>query len=658
MCGIAGIISLSANQLRGTGAVEKMAKQMIHRGPDDEGYLVAWKQKNKLPLIFSGSDTSPLGNHSIPYYPKDNISGADDIHAHLFFAHRRLAIQDLSPYGHQPMSSHNGRYWIIYNGEIYNFKDIASELKKARIILHGHSDTEVLINAYATWGEKCLDKFNGMFAFAIWDDKEKTLFCARDRIGIKPFYYTIQNNQFIFASDIKTIIASRLYTPTADLEGLYHAMSFGIAPRPLTAFKDVFALEQSHWLKIDQEGHITKQRYWKLPVGTQDMTMTEPEAVELLENHLQASVTRRLVADVQVGTFMSGGIDSTTISAIASEQHPGIKAFTLAFEQYASELDELSQAQATAAMHPMEHIVEKVKPEVVLRDLHEMILGYEEPFYNLAANYVISRMVAKNGIKVILNGLGGDELFAGYGHYRWISRWHLLRKLSPLIKLTTPFLGQRGQKLDTLMRANSADCLHTALFSQTTEKNKQSLFTDSSVQDFNSIEYLHKLYVGEDIAFSDDLEAFSYMDIMNYIGNHHVHRVDQFTMRFSIEGRFPFLDHELIEAAFRIPSKYKIKGKLQKYVLRQVAQKYIHPSCLSMKKKGFGLPLKQWMQGSLKSVVENKWEKLKERNIFIPEELNKRYEQYQLGKRNFTEIWQLVAVEMWFESFMDAYQST
>ena len=413
MCGIAGIINIRGNEVQQARFLKCMTNRMVHRGPDDEGFLLIDK-KGKFRSFF-GDDT-PLDNHacsSIPGFPRTHINLAFENLSQVALAHRRLSIIDLSPFGHQPMCTQDFHYWVVYNGEIYNFREIAAELKREGINLLGHSDTEVLINAYAKWGEGCLQKFNGMFAFAIWDNKEKILFCARDRIGIKPFYYTIQNGQFIFASDIKTIIASDLYCPEPDMEGLYLAMAFGMAPRPKTAFKGLVALEQAHWMRVHLNGRIEKGRYWSIPVGTQKNNMSEEEAVDLLEEQLTVSIKKRLVADVPVGTFMSGGIDSTTISAIASELHHGIKAFTLAYENTAPELNEVSQAIMTARMHPMEHIVHLVDPSESLKDIESWIDGYEEPFHGIAANYEISKLVKGNGVKVVLNGLGGDELFAG-----------------------------------------------------------------------------------------------------------------------------------------------------------------------------------------------------------------------------------------------------
>ncbi|AHE67635.1 hypothetical protein Loa_02091 [Legionella oakridgensis ATCC 33761 = DSM 21215] len=269
MCGIAGIYNLGSDSFSGLESVHKMANAMINRGPNGEGYFFAYKNNQNSQFL---SKANPN------LYPQK---------ADLFLAHRRLSIIDLSDAALQPMCTEDRRYWITYNGELYNYQLLADELKRLGVDIVSRSDTEVLLKCYRQWGAKALDKFNGMFAFAIWDDKEKTLFCARDRVGIKPLYYTIQNNRFIFASDIKTLIASGLYKPDIDYEGLYHAMSYGVAPRPYTCFKNVFALPQSHWMLIKPNGEIIQQRYWQIPINTQDQTMSEMDAADLLEENLK-----------------------------------------------------------------------------------------------------------------------------------------------------------------------------------------------------------------------------------------------------------------------------------------------------------------------------------------------------------------------------------
>jgi asparagine synthase (glutamine-hydrolysing) len=651
MCGIAGILNLRHADAPLAGPLQAMTKRMAHRGPDDEGYLLAAADGTTNP--FYGNDSALPGSaRQLPKgFPGQHVDAAGN--GFLALGHRRLSIIDLSEYGHQPMCTADGRYWVVFNGEIYNFRDIAADLRREGVVLHGHSDTEVLINAYALWGPRCLDRFNGMFAFAIWDNSKRQLFCARDRIGIKPFYYSVRGDNFVFASDIKTLLASGLCEPEPDPEGLYLAMAYGIAPRPKTAFRGIRSLPQAHWMLVDERGDFRSNRYWSIPIGSQDRTMTRGDAADLLEEQLRASVERRLVADVPVGTFMSGGIDSTTISAIASTLHPGIEAFTLAFEETAPELDEVPQATATARMYDMKHVVHRVQAAAALDRLDQWIEGYEEPYYGFAANHVISEVVAGHGVKVILNGLGGDELFAGYSWYRNLDHWKTARRLGPLLWPLASGLRGRWKLLAESSRIRSADRLHSFLFRRNSDYELRELFTDKAAPQWDSIELVHDAYV-DDICFDDDIEALSFMDLMNYIGNHHVHRIDQFTMAHSIEGRFPFLDHELVEAAFRIPSHLKRDGKVQKLVVRDVAKKYIAPECLAMTKKGFSMPVRQWLEGPLHNVVDAKLPALALRDTISGDAVRKWHSEYRQGQRDATKLWHLVALELWYEKFIDA----
>jgi asparagine synthase (glutamine-hydrolysing) len=656
MCGISGIIHFGNSKYPIAESLHRMSAQMRNRGPDDEGFLLGHRDQ-KTPNVFYGNDSpTEVKNHLTSNFSGEHIAEAYRISAHAGFAHRRLSIVDLSYQGHQPMTTQDRRHWIIYNGEIYNFREITKMLSELGQTFQSTSDTEVLLKGYMQWGPEVLNRLNGMFSFAIWDDHEKSLFCARDRIGIKPFYYTIQNKIFIFASDIKTLIASRLFRPEPNMEGLYHNMSFGITPRPMTSFKGVYALNQGHWMKVEQGGNITSECYWKLPVGTQDLSMERGEAEELLENALTKSVERRLQADVPVGTFMSGGIDSTLISAIASRKQSGIKAFTLAYENYADEMSETEQAKATAAMHPMTHIIKTVKlqePQEFLAFFEDNLKCYEEPYYSFCADYVISEFAGKNGVKVVLNGLGADELFAGYSYYRWIRLLPLLQVLSPILPFSTPLLGYLGKRINVISKARSPSHLHTSAMSRMTEKEKQALFNNDSIRGLDSIEYLNSIYVGDNLKFADGIEAFNYMDMKNYLGNHHVYRTDQCTMRFSLEGRFPFLDHELVELAFRIPSKYKLHNGVGKLILKDVAKNHIHPSCIEMKKKGFGLPAENWIKGPVKEFSVESMNKLASRNFINRKYINSMIKGFHKGYIPYTQIWSLVSMEKWFELFID-----
>ena len=650
MCGIAGILNIANKPGPYSKALLSMSAAMQKRGPDDEGFVISGLQEGPVE-IFAGDNTGEIFEH-LPFSTKRHISSSRYNNEYAYLVHRRLSIIDLSPTGHQPMCDQSCRYWILFNGVIYNYKELAGELEKKGIKFLGSSDTEVLLYAYREWGVDALQKINGMFSFVIWDNKTKDLFCARDRVGIKPFYYIHTEEIFLFASDIKTIIASGLYSAKVDLEGLYHAMSFGVAPRPLTAFKGVKALEQGHWMRVDSSGRAEKKSYWQLPVGTQDPAMTEHEAVALFEEQLTISVNKMLIADVTVGTFMSGGIDSTTISAISALHQPGIKVLTLAFEKGGSKFDELEQARSVAEMYAMDHLICIAKPEKIINYLEQMILCFEEPFYTLAPSFLLSEFAAENGVKVVLNGLGADELLGGYRRYQWINRWQKFRQI-PFQTIVINLLKMRWPYLAESLKAETPDRLHTVLLACQNDNEKQKLFNSSDVSKYDSIEGVRQLYNREGKKFSDAFEAMSFMDMTNYLSNHHVYRQDQYTMHFSIEGRFPFLDHELIELAYKIPSCLKLSGNHNKFVLRKVAEKIIHPSCLTMPKKGFSLPLKEWMNGVLSGFVKEKISALCQRDIFNADEILSRYAKFKVGRYSAKQIWHLVSVELWYELFLD-----
>ena len=650
MCGIAGLLAINGATLPFQN-IQSMTEAMRRRGPDDEG-LAFFSGPESQSQLYGGQDT-PAAVYQAPhrYIPPGEFSGSYPPDTFLALGHRRLAILDLSPAGHQPMCTEDGRYWIVYNGEIYNFREIRARLQTQGERFESNCDTEVILKAYRQWGADCLPEFNGMWALAIWDAGERLLFCARDRIGIKPFYYYQTENFFLFASDIKTLIASRIYHPVPDWEGVYHGMSFYCAPRPLTSFQGVKALEQAHWMTVAPDGRVSRQRFWTIPVGEIDYRKSEPQWAEELEETLRRAVKRRLVADVPVGTFMSGGIDSTTMSAISAQEHPGIKAFTLAYEDEAREYDELPQAQATARLYPMQHIIKKVLPETALSHLAEMVRCYEEPFHSLAPNYIISQLVAENGVTVILNGLGPDEMFCGYGRERGLPQWRKFRSWHPLISLLP---GRYGKLARLKEEAAARDIMdyYVVNFTIIPEGGKQCLFSLPQAQQWNSYARFKDLYHLQALAFPDDIEALGYMDLVNYIGNHHVYRVDQFTMHFSLEGRFPYLDHELVELAARIPSRFKSHNGVGKYILRQVAQKHIDPSCLTMKKKGFSLPVGQWMHSSLRLLVEEKIRALKAREIFNPQALDQLNRRFYQGNADHYQLWLLVSIELWLEAFM------
>ncbi|MEM7234779.1 MAG: asparagine synthase (glutamine-hydrolyzing) [Planctomycetota bacterium] len=630
MCGIAGVRFRDSSRGRVPVALERMGGALRRRGPDDEGVA-----------LFSRDGGVSDG---------ESLAVDSEIDWELGFVHRRLSIQDTSNAGHQPMSTHDGRYWIVFNGEVYNFRELRRELESEGVEFRSRGDTEVVLQALVRWGEGALRRFNGMFALALWDRVERSLFCARDRLGIKPFYFTeTSDGAFLFASDIKTLIASGLYTPEIDREALYYGLSFGVAPRPTTAFRGVRALRPGHWLRLGPQGQESS-RYWSLPLGTCDENMSERDAVAELEERLTQSVRRRLVSDVEVASFLSGGIDSTTVSALAAKELPTLRAFTLAYE--APGEGETEQARANANHFGVEHVVRELDPWSILDATSETVLCSEEPHYSLGLNYQVCELVADHAIKVVLSGLGGDELFAGYPYYRQAQSplqrirsqhlWRLVAKVSPKRRRLAA-MAQEGAWVDK----------HSRALGILGDAEKARLFGDPCLRDLSTPRHLRELYVPDGAEFSSVIEAFSFMDLANYVGNHHLYRLDQFSMHFSLEARVPMLDHELVEFAFRVPSRWKITNGEQKYCLRRVAEKYIHPSSLSMSKRGFSIPLERWLRGPLQTTLNEKIERLAGRDVFRGDELRRWQVEFERGRRSAWSMWALVSVENWIEAFFD-----
>jgi asparagine synthase (glutamine-hydrolysing) len=649
MCGIAGILTFNDAKLP-LQNIRLMTQSMRHRGPDDEGIAVFGKSGKVL--IRGGKNTpESVYESSVPYTPEDQFDGQVPSDAFLTLGHTRLSILDLSAAGHQPMCTEDKRYWIVHNGEVYNFKEVRDLLLQKGESFTSNTDTEVILKAYRVWGPSCLDRFNGMWAFAIWDSHEKKLFCSRDRLGIKPFYYYQSENYFLFASDIKALIASRLYRASPDWEGIYHSMSFYCAPRPMTCFKGIKALEQAHWMKIDPIRKIIMQRYWHIPVGEIVYGRKESEWKEVYLETLQSAVKRRLVADVPVGVFLSGGVDSTTLAALASQQHSGIKAYTLTNGKEHPELDETSLARATAAMWPMEHVVDVIEQEEAMKYLMDMIRCHEEPFFSLSPNFMMCKTVAERDAKVVLWGLGPDELLCGYGRDNTVRLWSLARSFSGVLS-RIPFRNGKLGKLKELSELKDVAETYLFGFSTFTEQNKKDLFRLPDSRHWNSFEVFKELYKLDDLSFKDPIEALGYFDTINYIGNHHLYRNDQFTMRFSLEGRFPFLDHELVELSCRMPSNLKVRKGVGKYMLKQVAKNFINQRNISSKKKGFGLPVGHWIQGALRNELEVGLDIVKKTGVMHEKAIEQTKTDFLTGKFPYhNRIWFLGALGLWLKEF-------
>lgn len=631
MCGIAGIINFKQAQYR-VHELYSMTQSLLHRGPDDEGYV-----------LFSDRAQPLFGNDSLQ---KDSlhIQQAVTEKFKVGFGFRQLKIIDLSHNSHQPMTDETQRYWIIHNGEVYNYEEIRQELQQLGYTFFSTSDTEVILKSYIHWGAKALQKFNGMFAFAIYDREKEEVFMARDRIGIKPLYYYHQNDQFIFGSTIQSIIKSQCYTPEVNWNGLCQNFRFSIAQRPTTSFKDIYAVQPAHYLTINcNNGAITQQQYWEIPLQTQDHSLSFADAKDALEESLQKAIRYRLRADVEVGTFMSGGIDSSLISVLASKNTPNLKALTLGFTDH-PQYNEIEEATATAEKHQINHHIHSITSSEVLQHIHQTSIAYEEPYFHLSANFVLANMASQHKLKVVLSGLGGDELFGGYDVFYKIPYWKKLQQLRPVLQWLPNGLHQKIKKGKQLASYTSLGSYYSHYYTNYTDSEIEKLFPNNTFSTQNVIaEYYQK-----DHQFTDAFEAMSFLSLKSYIGNHQMRAVDQSTMAFSIEGRFPLLDHELIATAFKIPTSYKVQNTTQKYILKEVARKHLATKTMEMSKKGLTLPLQAWLHTELRDFAMDTLQQLKNRNLF-----NTNVIDHIIATKQTTKIWQLISTELWLQHFID-----
>ncbi|WP_298879525.1 asparagine synthase (glutamine-hydrolyzing) [uncultured Polaribacter sp.] len=630
MCGIAGIINLHQKKENAL-SLEQMTKSLKHRGPDDEGYMLF---TDRSELFFGDDSRVKTPNH---------IKTANNISFRVGFGFRQLKIIDLSEKSHQPLTDVSNNFWIIFNGELYNYKEIRHELEGLGHQFLSDSDTEVILNAYKEWGKNALDKFNGMFAFAILDTIKNTVFIARDRIGIKPLYFYKNETNFIFGSSVQSIIKSKLYQPEINWESLWQNFRFTTAQRPNTVFQDILALEPAHHLTINLNNNsFKKERYWEIPTQTQDFSLTEKQSKNLIEENLYKAVNYRLISDVNVGSYMSGGIDSSLISVIASKSKPDVKILTLGFENLKG-FDEVEYAKETAKLHQLNHIIEHANAKEAYKDIEQAVIAYEEPYHVIAVNLMLAKMAKKNKTTVVLSGLGGDELFGGYDVYKKIALWEKLSKNKKLVSIL-PNVHQKIIKGKKIADCNTLGEYYSHYYTNFYDNEIENLFLDKK---YNTNSTLENLYASNK-NFSDTFEAMSFYNLTSYIGNHQMRALDATTMAHSIEGRFPLLDHNFIEASFKIPTKYKIKDNTQKYLLKEIAKKHLSKKVMEMPKKGLSTPLKSWIETDLKEFVFDTLNQLKNRNIF-----NTKAIKDIVKSNNETKIWQLVSTEIWLQNFID-----
>jgi asparagine synthase (glutamine-hydrolysing) len=632
MCGICGVVGEADEQL-----IKNMLARIAHRGPDDEGIYIA--------------------------------AAANDIRVGL--GHRRLSIIDLSAAGHEPMSDAQGEIWLTYNGEIYNFKEIRKELEKRGHKFKSESDAEVVIYAYREWGLNALAMFNGMFAFAIWDARNHSLLLARDRLGIKPVYYADTPAGFAFASEIKALLAIPNFKREVDLQSLDQFLSFLWTPDPDTLFCGVKKLPPAHFL-VYQNGVAEVRQYWDLEFN-EDESLSESEWVEKVREQVERSVRAQMIADVPLGAFLSGGVDSSSIvSLMTGLSSQKVTTYTFGFKsedlRYDILEDDVKYAREIGAILETDYHESFFEPQV-MDLLPKLVYHLDEPIADPAAitSYLICK-AAREQLTVLLSGMGGDEVFAGYPRHiavKIAEAYNLIPSFisRPLVEAMPASLPGRFNSVfrNTKKLAQSAGLpLRERYLGYCTyfkEDEKAKLYSDtmnSATLHFNALAAHQKYF--DKVADEDFVNQMLYVDLKTFLPCLNLTYTDKTSMAASMEVRVPLLDHELVEMAARIPARLKIKGLTRKYVLKKAAEKWLPRNIIYRKKAGFSAPLRSWLQKDLREMVEDLLSEanINRRGYFDYAEVRRLIDDNLAGREdNSLKIFQLLTLELWHREFID-----
>jgi asparagine synthase (glutamine-hydrolysing) len=577
MCGIVGALSFQGESFKVTEPyITEMRDTMVHRGPDGSGTWI--------------SDDANIG-----------------------LGHRRLSIIDLSVAATQPMSTKDERYWLTFNGEIYNHQEIREELKSLGYTnwKTNHSDTEVILHAFAEWGIECIHKFRGMFAFGLWDAEKQELWLVRDRIGIKPLYYSIHDKRIVFASEIKALLADPEQKRAVNEEAFFHYLSFLTTPAPQTLFKDIFKLPPGTWLKIDSTGKMTEHRYWDVWDFTTPLTSSsEDEIVKGVLDELRTSVKLRKVSDVPVGVFLSGGIDSSTNAVLFSEDKKStVNTFSIGYKgKYDSYENELHYAKEVAESVDANHHELLLTIDDLLDFLPQMVRLQDEPIADpvCVPVYYVSKLAKDNGVTVCQVGEGADELFLGYPSWKIklnLQRYNNIPGLKWLKILGMKILEKADKKHTLYYELLRRGVTNVPIFwggaEAFTEEQKKRLLSARLRKKFagrTSWEVLKPIWDRfQNKAWDKSiLHWMSYVDLNFRLPELLLMRVDKMSMGVSLEGRVPFLDYKFVEYALSIPSKLKTKKGQLKYVLKKAVRGIIPDRIIDRKKQGFGVPVYEW----------------------------------------------------------------
>lgn len=634
MCGITGFLNISFPPEKWQITLNRMSQTIIHRGPDDGGIWF-------------------------------------DAEAGVGLAHRRLSIIDLSKQGHQPMFSHSGRFVIVYNGEIYNFEDIRKSLSEENYQWRGHSDTEVLLAAIETWGiEEALGRFIGMFAFAIYEHQPGTnngrgrFFLARDRVGKKPLYYYHDKDRFVFASEIKAILAHPDVPRRMNRRVLPLYLAYGYVPAPHTMFENIYELPPGHIMTVEN-GEVSVKEYWDV-VYTSDWGsyQSQKEIMDRLLILLRESVRLRLISDVPLGAFFSGGLDSTAIVAcMAQHLDQPVKTFAIGFEDDPS-FNELKYARIAARALNTDHLEFVVNPDTI--DLvPKLVWHHDQPFADSSAipTYLVAKLT-RTHVTVALTGDGGDELFAGYERFAAARLAEVYRRTPQFIQAAMTYLIRRfpeSTKYDGFVRRARRFLENAPLPLARCYLGWVGIFDIGFIQELlnNGTEVdplSHFQNCFEQVQDIDPIGQLLYVNTKTYLPGDLLVKTDRMSMANSLEARSPFLDHKLLEFAAQIPSNLKLRKLTTKYILKEALGGLVPEKIIRRKKRGFGVPIGRWFRNDLKEYVRDILicPQALRRGFFREETLKMLIDEHQSGRRdNGHKLWSLITFEIWNRIFID-----
>ena len=580
----------------------------------------------------------------------------------LFLGMRRLSILDLET-GHQPIWDSSDRFCIVYNGELYNYRKLRSALLAEGYGFRTKSDTEVVLNAFVKWGPQCLQRFNGMFAFAVWNRRERSLFIARDRLGEKPLYYFWDGRRFAFASEIKAIVADPAIERHVDYQGLFNYLSFGSSLPPTTIFRNIYKLQPGYYLKVALKG-LSIQKYWDIPQQTKPHGESSSFSAETIRELLADSVRMRMVSDVPLGAFLSGGIDSSAIVAYMTRfsERP-VKTFSLGFPSHRN-FSELDDARLVAKHFGTDHYELELDHVDVPEVLEKLAYQYDEPFFDPAKIpvYLLSRF-ARQHVKVALGGEGADELFGGYRRYAADQLSHAYRRLLP----GSSALENLVYKLPRLRRMKTAARTLGIPSPGRRYANWLLVFWPDALGEIVSGELIQELSQHDPFGHYEDLyrnlgsetahlNRLLYIDLKSWLPNTYLEKTDKASMAASLEVRLPFLDHRLVEFAFRIPPGQKIKAWNTKIVLKEALKDVLPRQVLKKRKHGFSVPTDQWFRGHLAGYLRDNLTSSRARNrgYFDPRAVDTLIKEHASGKKNWdAQLGLLLSFELWAQHYLD-----